>query len=212
MAREAEKSALRLDAETAQLRELEARVEQAREARLQILDHMAQTLAAPRTSLSQYAPRIFTINIKPDKIRDIIGPGGKTIRGITAQTGVAIDVEDDGTVHIASPDGLLAQKAIDIIKGLTAEAEVGEFYLGQVKRLAEFGAFVEILPGTDGLVHISELDEKRVRQVDDICKEGDEMLVKVIGVDRATGKIRLSRKEALGQTPDVVHNFRTSST
>jgi predicted RNA-binding protein with RPS1 domain/ribonuclease PH len=106
----------------------------------------------------------------------------------------------------------LAQKAIDIIKGLTAEAEVGEFYMGQVKRLADFGCFVEILPGTDGLVHISELDEKRVRQVDDICKEGDEMLVKVIGVDRATGKIRLSRREALGKTPDVVHNFRTSST
>jgi polyribonucleotide nucleotidyltransferase len=191
---------------------LEQALQQAQRGRFHILGKMAEALAAPREELNKYAPRIFTINIKPDKIRDIIGPGGKTIRGITAQTGVAIDVEDDGTVHIASPDGLLAQKAIDIIKGLTAEAEVGEFYLGQVKRLAEFGAFVEILPGTDGLVHISELDEKRVRQVDDICKEGDEMLVKVIGVDRATGKIRLSRKEALGQTPDVVHNFRTSST
>jgi polyribonucleotide nucleotidyltransferase len=172
---------------------------------------MAEALPAPREDLNKYAPRIFTINIKPDKIRDIIGPGGKTIRGITAQTGVAIDVEDDGTVHIASPDGILAQKAIDIIKGLTAEAEVGEFYMGQVKRLADFGCFVEILPGTDGLVHISELDEKRVQQVSDICKEGDEMLVKVIGVDRATGKIRLSRREALGKTPDMVHNFRTPS-
>ena len=119
---------------------------------------MAEALAAPREELNKYAPRIFTISVKPDKIRDIIGPGGKTIRGITAQTGVAIDVEDDGTVHIASPDGIAAQKAIDIIKGLTAEAEVGEFYMGVVKRLAEFGAFVEILPGTDGLVHISELD------------------------------------------------------
>jgi polyribonucleotide nucleotidyltransferase len=191
---------------------LEQALQQAQRGRFHILGKMAEALAAPREELNKYAPRIFTLNVKPDKIRDIIGPGGKTIRGITAQTGVAIDVEDDGTVHIASPDGLLAQKAIDIIKGLTAEAEVGEFYMGQVKRLAEFGAFVEILPGTDGLVHISELDEKRVRQVDDICKEGDEMLVKVIGVDRATGKIRLSRKEAMGKTPDVVHNFRTPST
>lgn len=149
--------------------------------------------------------------MKPDQIREIIGPGGKTIRGITAQTGVAIEVEDDGTVHIASPDGVMAQKAIDIIKGLTTEPEVGEFYMGVVKRIADFGAFVEILPGTDGLVHISELDEKRVRVVEDICKEGDEMLVKVIGIDRATGKIRLSRKEALGKTPDVVHNFRTAN-
>jgi polyribonucleotide nucleotidyltransferase len=190
---------------------LEQALQQAQRGRFHILGKMAEALAAPREELNKYAPRIFTINVKPDKIRDIIGPGGKTIRGITAQTGVAIDVEDDGTVHIASPDGLLAQKAIDIIKGLTAEAEVGEFYLGLVKRLADFGCFVEILPGTDGLVHISELDEKRVRQVDDICKEGDEMLVKVIGVDRATGKIRLSRREALGKTPDVVHNFRTSS-
>jgi len=190
---------------------LEQALQQAQRGRFHILGKMAEALEAPREELNKYAPRIFTITVKPDRIRDIIGPGGKTIRGITAQTGVAIDVEDDGTVHIASPDGMLAQKAIDIIKGLTAEAEVGEFYMGLVKRLAEFGAFVEILPGTDGLVHISELDEKRVRQVTDICKEGDEMLVKVIGVDRATGKIRLSRKEALGATPDVVHNFRSSS-
>jgi polyribonucleotide nucleotidyltransferase len=190
---------------------LEQALRQAQRGRFHILAKMAEALPAPREDLNKYAPRIFTINIKPDKIRDIIGPGGKTIRGITAQTGVAIDVEDDGTVHIASPDGILAQKAIDIIKGLTAEAEVGEFYMGQVKRLADFGCFVEILPGTDGLVHISELDEKRVQQVSDICKEGDEMLVKVIGVDRATGKIRLSRREALGKTPDMVHNFRTPS-
>jgi polyribonucleotide nucleotidyltransferase len=190
---------------------LEQALQQAQRGRFHILGKMAEALTAPREELNKYAPRIFTITVKPDKIRDIIGPGGKTIRGITAQTGVAIDVEDDGTVHIASPDGMLAQKAIDIIKGLTAEAEVGEFYMGVVKRLAEFGAFVEVLPGTDGLVHISELDQKRVRQVSDICKEGDEMLVKVIGIDRASGKIRLSRKDALGQTPDVVHNFRSSS-
>jgi polyribonucleotide nucleotidyltransferase len=190
---------------------LEQALQQAKRGRLFILGKMAEALAAPREELNKHAPRIFTITVKPDKIRDIIGPGGKTIRGITAQTKVAIDVEDDGTVHIASPDGLMAQKAIDIIKGLTAEPEVGEFYMGVVRRVAEFGAFVEILPGTDGLVHISELDEKRVRVVEDICKEGDEMLVKVIGIDRASGKIRLSRREALGKTPDVVHNFRVAS-
>jgi len=190
---------------------LEQALRQAQQGRLHILGKMAETLAAPRADLNKFAPRIFTLRVKPDQIREIIGPGGKTIRGITAQTGVAIDVEDDGTVHIASADSMMAEKAIAIIKGLTTEPEVGEFYLGVVKRLAEFGAFVEILPGTDGLVHISELDEKRVRTVQDICKEGDEMLVKVIGIDRATGKIRLSRKEALGKKPDVVHNFRASA-
>jgi polyribonucleotide nucleotidyltransferase len=189
---------------------LEQALNQAREGRLHILGKMAEALAAPREELNKFAPRIFTIRVKPDQIREIIGPGGKTIRGITAQTGVAIDVEDDGTVHIASPDGMMAQKAIDIIKGLTTEPEVGEFYMGVVRRIAEFGAFVEILPGTDGLVHISELDEKRVRQVQDVCKEGDEMVVKVIGIDRASGKIRLSRREAMGKTPDVVHNFRSA--
>jgi polyribonucleotide nucleotidyltransferase len=190
---------------------LEQALNQAKDARIHILGKMAEALVAPRPELNQFAPRIFTLKVKPDQIREIIGPGGKTIRGITAQTGVAIEVEDDGTVHIASPDGVMAQKAIDIIKGLTTEPEVGEFYQGVVRRIADFGAFVEILPGTDGLVHISELDEKRVRQVDDICKEGDEMLVKVIGIDRATGKIRLSRKEAMGKTPDVVHNFRSNA-
>jgi polyribonucleotide nucleotidyltransferase len=187
---------------------LETALRQARDGRLHILGKMAEALPTHRDDLSRYAPRIHTLRVKPDQIREIIGPGGKTIRGITAQTGVSIEVEDDGTVHIASPDGIAVKKAIDIIKGLTTEPEVGEFYLGVVKRLAEFGAFVEILPGTDGLVHISELDEKRVRVVQDICKEGDEMLVKVIGIDRASGKIRLSRREAIGKTPDVVHNFR----
>ncbi|MEA2696055.1 MAG: polyribonucleotide nucleotidyltransferase [Myxococcales bacterium] len=187
---------------------LETALRQAREGRLFILGKMAEALAGPREEMSRYAPRIHTLRVKPDQIREIIGPGGKTIRGITAQTGVAIEVEDDGTVHIASPDGIAVQKAIDIIKGLTTEPEVGEFYMGVVRRLAEFGAFVEILPGTDGLVHISELDDKRVRAVQDVCKEGDEMVVKVIGIDRASGKIRLSRREAMGKTPDVVHNFR----
>jgi polyribonucleotide nucleotidyltransferase len=191
---------------------LEKALSQAREGRLHILGKMAEALPAARPELNKFAPRIFTLKVKPDQIREIIGPGGKTIRGITAQTGVAIEVEDDGTVHIASPDGVMAQKAIDIIKGLTTEPEVGEYYMGVVRRIADFGAFVEILPGTDGLVHISELAAERVRQVDDICKEGDEMVVKVIGIDRATGKIRLSRKEVLGKTPDVVHNFRTANT
>jgi polyribonucleotide nucleotidyltransferase len=187
---------------------LEQALQQAKRGRMFILGKMAEALPASREELNKYAPRIFTLKVKPDKIRDIIGPGGKTIRGITSQTGVAIDVEDDGTVHIASPDGVMAQKAIDIIKGLTAEPEMGEFYLGVVRRLADFGAFVEIMPGTDGLVHVSELDSKRVEKVIDICKEGDEMLVKVIGIDRATGKVRLSRREALGKTPEVVHNLK----
>jgi len=190
---------------------LETALRQAKDARLFILGKMAEALAAPREDLSRYAPRIHTLRVKPDQIREIIGPGGKTIRGITAQTGVAIEVEDDGTVHIASPDGIAVQKAIDIIKGLTTEPEVGEYYMGVVKRLAEFGAFVEILPGTDGLVHISELDSKRVNRVEDVCKEGDEMVVKVIGIDRATGKIRLSRRATIGETPDVVHNFRADA-
>ncbi len=190
---------------------LETALHQARDARLFILGKMAEALAGPREELNKHAPRIITLHVKPDQIREIIGPGGKTIRGITAQTGVAIDVEDDGTVHIASADAIMAQKAIDIIKGLTTEPEVGEYYLGLVKRIADFGCFVEILPGTDGLVHISELDEKRVQKTQDICKEGDEMLVKVIGIDRATGKVRLSRREAMGKTPDVVHNFRAAA-
>ncbi|MDB4983742.1 MAG: pnp [Myxococcales bacterium] len=190
---------------------LDSALRQAKDARFHILGKMSEALGAPRPEMSNYAPRIHTMHVKPDQIREIIGPGGKTIRGITAQTGVAIEVQDDGTVLIASPDGIAVKKAIDIIKGLTTEPEIGEYYMGVVKRLADFGAFVEILPGTDGLVHISELDSKRVATVQDICKEGDEMLVKVIGIDRATGKIRLSRRETMGKTPDVVHNFRVAA-
>ena len=126
-----------------------------------------------------YAPRIVTLQVKPDKVRDIIGPGGKTIRGDHGADRRAIEIDDNGIVPIASPDGIAVKQAIDIIKGLTIEPEVGQFYNGIVKTIVEFGAFVEILPGTDGLVHISELDEKRVRAVEDVCKEGDEMLVKV---------------------------------
>jgi polyribonucleotide nucleotidyltransferase len=180
---------------------------QARDGRMHILGKMAEALAAPREELSKHAPRIFTLTIKPDRIRDVIGPGGKMIRAIIEQTGVAIDVEDDGTISIASSDDASAKKAIEIIKGLTTEPEVGQFYMGVVRRIVDFGAFVEILPGTDGLIHISELDAKRVAKVTDVLNEGDEVLVKVISIDRQ-GKIRLSRKEALGQTPEVVHNLR----
>jgi polyribonucleotide nucleotidyltransferase len=180
---------------------------QARDGRLHILGKMAEALAAPREDLSKHAPRIFTITVKPDRIRDIIGPGGKQIRAIVDQTGCAIDVKDDGTVSIASSDDASAKKAIAIIKALTQEPEVGEFYMGVVRRIVDFGAFVEILPGTDGLIHVSELDTKRVAKVTDVVKEGDEVLVKVINVDRQ-GKIRLSRKEAIGVTPDKIHNLR----
>ncbi len=171
-------------------------LEDARRARLHILGVMNQTLARPRGELSTHAPRIVTIHIKPDRIRDLIGPGGKVIRGITEETGVKIDVEDDGTVLVASSDGAAMQKALDKIRGVTAEAEVGKIYRGTVRKIVDFGAFVEIFPGTDGLVHISQLADERVRKVSDVLKEGDVISVKVIEVDRS-GKIRLSRKEAL---------------
>ena len=171
-------------------------LEDARRARLHILGVMNQTLARPRGELSTHAPRIVTIHIKPDRIRDLIGPGGKVIRGITEETGVKIDVEDDGTVLVASSDGEAMQKALDKIRAITAEAEVGKIYRGTVRKIVDFGAFVEIFPGTDGLVHISQLADERVRKVSDVLKEGDVISVKVIEVDRS-GKIRLSRKEAL---------------
>ena len=169
---------------------------QAREGRLHILGRMQEALGQPRTDMSSYAPRITTLKIKVDRIRDVIGPGGKVIRGIIEETGVKIDVEDDGTIYIASSDGVAMQKAIDWVNRLTAEAEVGKIYKGIVKKIMDFGAFVEILPGTDGLVHISQLAAERVKEVRDILKEGDEVMVKVLEVDK-TGKIRLSRKEAL---------------
>ena len=171
-------------------------LEDARRARLHILGIMNQTLARPRDELSTHAPRIVTIHIKPDRIRDLIGPGGKVIRGITEETGVKIDVEDDGTVLVASSDGVAMQKALDKIRGVTAEAEVGKINRGTVRKIVDFGAFVEIFPGTDGLVHISQLADERVRKVSDVLKEGDVISVKVLEVDRS-GKIRLSRKEAL---------------
>jgi polyribonucleotide nucleotidyltransferase len=172
---------------------------QAREGRLHILGIMNQTLATPRTAVSGHAPRIITLKVKPEKIREIIGPGGKVIRGIIEATGVKIDVEDDGTVTIASSDEVASRKAIEMVQRIAAEAEIGKIYKGTVRKIVEFGAFVEIFPGTDGLVHISQLAPERVRKVTDVLKEGDEVMVKVLEIDRQ-GKIRLSRKEALQET------------
>ncbi|HEY0069008.1 MAG TPA: polyribonucleotide nucleotidyltransferase [Chloroflexia bacterium] len=175
--------------------------EQAREARLFILDKMAEVISEPRPNLSPYAPRILRIKINPEKIGALIGPGGKNIRGITEQTGTKIDVEDDGTVLVASTDGESAKKAIRMIEGLTKEAAVGEIYLGKVVRILPYGAFVEVLPGKDGLVHISELADYRVERVEDVVNIGDEINVMVIDVDRQ-GKISLSRKAVLtGEIP-----------
>ncbi|MBI5286774.1 MAG: polyribonucleotide nucleotidyltransferase [Deltaproteobacteria bacterium] len=169
---------------------------QARVGRLFILERMKEAIATPKPELSIYAPRIFTIYVKQEKIKDVIGPGGKNIKSIIERTGVKIDIDDSGKVNIASPDEEAAQKAISIIKELTQEAEVGRIYLGKVRRIMDFGAFVEIFPGTDGLIHISQLAEERVRDVRDVVREGDEVLVKVIGVDKQ-GRISLSRKDAL---------------
>ena len=170
-------------------------LEQARRGRLFILDKMIQTIAAPRASTSQYAPRIHTIKISTEKIRDVIGPGGKVIRSIIEKTGVKIDVSDDGRVNVAAVDEASANKAIQMIRDITAEAEMGKIYLGKVVRLADFGAFVEIFPGTDGLLHISEVAEHRIRDIKDELKEGDQVLVKVIGIDGQ--KVKLSRKAVL---------------
>jgi len=171
---------------------------QAREGRLYILEKLRETMPAPRKDISMYAPRITTVKVKPEKIRDVIGAGGKNIRQIISETGVTIDVEDDGTVTIASSDAKAAAKAVEMVKWLTEDAEVGRIYRGTVKKVVDFGAIVEILPGTEGLVHISQLDRNRVRKVTDIVREGDEILVKVLEIDKQ-GKIRLSRKEALGE-------------
>ncbi|HTS30423.1 MAG TPA: polyribonucleotide nucleotidyltransferase [Bryobacteraceae bacterium] len=170
-------------------------LEQARRGRLFIIDKMYEAMPAPKGTISQYAPRIYTLHIPTDKIRDVIGPGGKVIRGIIEQTGVKIDVEDDGTVHVASSDEASANKAIQIISDLTATAEVGKTYLGKVVRLVDFGAFVEIFPGTDGLLHISEIAENRIRDVRDELKEGDQILVKVLALEG--NKIKLSRRAVL---------------
>src|SRR5919109_1891366 len=172
---------------------------QPKDGRLHILSVINGTLAARRTNVSGHAPRIITLKVKPDKIREIIGPGGKVIRSIIEQTGVKMDVEDDGTVMIASSDEAASRKAVEMVQKIAAEAEVGKIYKGTVRKIVEFGAFVEILPGTDGLIHISQLAPERVRKVSDVLKEGDEVMVKVLEIDRQ-GKIRLSRKEALQET------------
>jgi len=172
---------------------------QAKDGRLHILGKMAESIEAARGDLSPFAPRITTIFVKTDKIRDVIGTGGKNIRNITETTGVVVDIDDTGRINIASNDKAACDLAIKMIRDLTAEAEEGKLYMGTVKKLMDFGAFVEIFPGTDGLVHISELDTERVKNVSDILKEGDKVLVKCIGIDKQ-GKIKLSRKEALGQT------------
>lgn len=174
---------------------LQEALEQARKGRMHILDIMEKTIAEPRKEISQYAPRIITLHINPDKIRDVIGPGGKVIRAITEETGAKIDISDDGTVLIATSDGEAAQKAIARIKSLTAEAEIGETYLGTVSRIVDFGAFVEIMPGLDGLLHISEISDRRVKDVRDELKEGQQILVKCIG--KEGNKIKLSRKAVL---------------
>ncbi|HXD19709.1 MAG TPA: polyribonucleotide nucleotidyltransferase [Vicinamibacterales bacterium] len=171
-------------------------LEQARAGRMHILAEMAKTLSASRTNMSMFAPRIITIKIPVDKIRDVIGPGGKMIRSIIERTGVKIDVEDDGRVNVASADGESAQKAIGIIQELTATPELNKTYMGKVQRITDFGAFVEIMPGTDGLLHVSEIANHRVKDVRDELKEGQQILVKVINID-PTGKIRLSRKALL---------------
>jgi polyribonucleotide nucleotidyltransferase len=171
-------------------------LEQARQGRMHILGEMAKTISEPRKAMSAFAPRIVTIRIPVDKIRDVIGPGGKTIRSIIERTGVKIDVEDDGRVNVASADGESAQKAIGIIQELTATPELNKTYMGKVQRITDFGAFVEIMPGTDGLLHVSEIATHRVKDVRDELKEGQQILVKVINID-PTGKIRLSRKALL---------------
>jgi polyribonucleotide nucleotidyltransferase len=168
---------------------------QAKTARLHVLGKLLEALPEPRKQISEFAPRIYTLQINRQKIGELIGPGGKVIRGIIEQTGVKIDVEDDGKVNVASTDQTSADKALKMIKDLLAEAEVGKTYLGKVVRLADFGAFVEIFPGTDGLLHISEVAEHRIRDIRDELKEGDQLLVKVIAVEG--NKVRLSRKAVL---------------
>ena len=198
-------TALQMDIKIAGLdKDLMARaLRQAREGRLHILGEMSKALEAPRPSLSKYAPRIITMRVPTDKIRDIIGPGGKVIRDIVDKTGVSIDIEDSGLVSIASSDEEAAKKAIEYVENLIQEVEIGKIYLGKVKKIVEFGAFVEIFPGTDGLVHISQICDRRIKSVSDEIQEGDEVKVKVIDVDQR-GKVKLSRKDALQENASTV--------
>ncbi len=191
-------TAFQMDVKTAGITKeiMEKALEQARQARLHILDIMKSTIDYPRKELSPYAPRIFTMQIKPEKIRDVIGVGGKVIRSIIEETGVKIDIEDSGLVHIISTDQDSARKAKEIIEGITKELEVGAIYTGKVKKVVDFGAFVEILPGVEGLLHISQISDKRINKVTDVLNVGDEVTVMVIEIDEL-GRPRLSRKEAL---------------
>ncbi len=177
-------------------------LEQARKGRMFILDKMDETLREPRAELSPYAPRIITFSINPDKIREVIGSGGKVINKIIADTGVKIDIQDDGTVFIASPDSAAAAEAKRIIDGIVKEIEVGDVYLGSVVGIKEFGAFINLKPGTDGLLHISRIANKRVEKVEDVLSMGEQVLVRVIDIDPKTGKISLTRKDMLPPDKD----------
>jgi len=172
---------------------------QAKEARQHILGEMAKVINTPRQEMSPYAPRIVTIHIKQEQIKDVIGPGGKIIKDIIARTNVQIDITDDGKINIASSDSHAVEHAISIIQDITRTAEIGHIYLGKVQKIVEFGAFIEIFSGTEGLCHISEISDKRIRAVDDVLQEGDEVLVKVLDIDPKSGKIRLSRREVLNE-------------
>jgi polyribonucleotide nucleotidyltransferase len=191
-------TALQMDIKIKGLRRdiMDQAMNQAREGRLHILSEMNKAIASARGSLSRYAPKIVTIKISQDKIRDVIGPGGKMIRSITESCGVKMEVSDDGTVSIASSDEQKIKNAVAIVESLTQEAVVGKIYKGIVKRIVDFGAFVEVIPGTDGLVHRSQISEGRVHRVEDFLSEGDEVWVKVLEIDRQ-GKISLSMKEAM---------------
>jgi len=182
-------------------------LKQAREARLVVLGKMGEVLQKPRTELSPHAPRFVTIKIRTEKIREIIGPGGKVVRGIQDATGAKIDIEDDGRVTIFSPDNASVQKALGMIQDICREVELDRIYLGKVKKIVEFGAFVEVIPNTEGLLHISQIAESRIRSVQDVLSEGDEVLVKVIEVD-GNGKMRLSRKMALRDQPALADKER----
>ncbi|HOW99848.1 MAG TPA: S1 RNA-binding domain-containing protein, partial [Deltaproteobacteria bacterium] len=195
-------TALQMDIKISGLPEqvLAEALEKARQARLSILGKMNETLSRPRGEISPYAPRIFTMTINPEKIRDVIGPGGKVIKDIIAKTDTKIEIDDSGRVDIFSPDDAHAQMAVDMIQALTKELELGRVYSGVVAKIMDFGAFVDFPSGDSGLIHISQLSNERVKSVRDVVQEGDEVIVKVIGIDSKTGKIRLSRKDALNDT------------
>ena len=182
---------------------LEQALSQALQARMLILEKMEETLSAPRADLSPYAPKLTRLMIPREKIGSLIGPGGKTIRMICEETGATVSVDDDGTVLIAAVDQEQGKRAVQLVKRYTLTPEVGKYYLGRVQKTVDFGAFVEVIPGTDGLIHISQMDSTRVNKVEDILKEGDEVVVKVIEIDEKSGKIRLSRKDAFGHEGEV---------